>query len=477
MGMLNNIDALLTPQQMYEADRLAVAAGVPSLALMENAGLAVAGEIVRRFGARPMLVVCGPGNNGGDGFVVARYLMRWGWATRVALLGDAANLHGDAAVMARRFEGPIEGGIEIGEARLIVDALFGAGLSRDFPEDLARKINGAGVPIVAIDVPSGLDGETGMLRGASIRADVTVTFFRKKPGHVLMPGRELCGETVVADIGIPASVLKTIRPQTFENSRPLLPALAISGHKYARGHAVVVSGDELHTGAARLAARAALKSGAGLVTISGRREALAVHAAHVTAIMLSDLELSELLADPRKNAVCIGPAAGVHPETREKVECVLRSGAAAILDADVLTAFAEAEEVLFRLIAVQPKRPVVMTPHEGEFARLFKDLAKQSASKLERAGKAAARANAVIVLKGSDTVIANPDGRAAINTNAPPSLATAGSGDVLAGIVTGLLAQGMNGFEAACTAVWLHGQAANRNGLRGLTAESLLTTL
>ena len=468
---------LLTPAEMYRADALAVKAGIASLDLMEAAGRAVADEIVRRYGARPVLVLCGPGNNGGDGFVAARLLKAWGWPVRLALLGERERLAGDAAAMAARWDGPVEQGITIGGARLIVDALFGAGLARDFPAEVAGAINDAGCPIVAVDVPSGLDGLTGRPRGGCVAADVTVTFFRRKPGHVLMPGRMLCGEVVVAGIGIPDSVLQDIRPRDSINAEIRRPTPSPAGHKYSRGHAVVVSGGPLHTGASRLAAEAALRSGAGLVTLSGTREALAVHAAQLSAVMLSDADLSVLLADRRKNAVCIGPAAGVGVDTRDLVETILMSGAAAVLDADALSSFAAENERLFRLVEMGGGRPVVMTPHEGEFGRIFKDLNKENDSKLERARAAAARSGAVVVLKGADTVIAAPDGRGRVNVNAPPWLATAGSGDVLAGIVTALLAQGMPGFEAACAAVWLHGDAARRHGARGLTAETLLACL
>jgi NAD(P)H-hydrate epimerase len=456
---------------MYEADRLAMVAGVPSLTLMENAGRSVAEEIVRRFGARRTLVLCGPGNNGGDGYVVARYLRDWGWPVRVFAMAKGG---GDAAVMAGRWVGGAEARLDAGDAQLIVDALFGAGLSKDFPKEIADTINGAGVPVVAIDVPSGLDGLTGKPRGGSVQAELTVTFYRKKPGHLLLPGRDLCGEVVVTDIGIPPEAASQTGCRVWENAKPSLPALAAVTHKYRRGHAVIVSGGALNTGAARLAAQAALKAGAGLVTVAGSRDALLVHAAHLTSVMLAEAgdarSLSRLLEDGRKNAVCIGPAAGVGDDTRLKVEAAAASGAALVLDADALSAFAGDAARLFDLIR---GRPAVMTPHEGEFARLFMGLDVVAEAKHERALKAAAMSGGVIVLKGADTVIAAPDGRAAINTNAPPSLATAGSGDVLAGIITAMMAQGLPAFEAACAGVWLHGEAG-RKGPARLTAEDLI---
>ena len=284
---------LLTPKQMYRADELALRAGISVEALIDNAGRAVAEEIVRRYGARPSVVLCGPGNNGKDGKVASRYLKQWGW--------------------------PVTVSDDITGAELIIDALYGAGLSRDFPSALADRINGAGVPIISIDVPSGLDGLTGFPRGASVKADLTITFFRKKPGHVLMPGRELCGEVVVADIGIPENVLIEVAPRIWENAKPGLPQFDAATHKYRRGHAVIVSGGKFNTGAARLAAQAALKVGAGLVTLAGSEEELLVHANHVTDVMLAQTDnpmaLGMLLNDKRRNAVCVGPAAGVGSET------------------------------------------------------------------------------------------------------------------------------------------------------------------
>lgn len=471
---------LLTPEEMYRADALAVRAGVPSLKLMENAGRAVATEIFKRYRKCAVAVLCGPGNNGGDGFVVARLLRAKGWPVEVYLLGDRNNLKGDAAVMAGKWKGAVENFSEFARAKpkLIVDAIFGAGLNQDFPLAIADAVHHAHVPIVSIDVPSGLDGLTGKPRGAAIKADLTVTFFRKKPGHVLIPGRDLCGEIILADIGIPDSVLSELAIKLHENSAPIFLALGSDTHKYDRGHAIIWSGPELHTGASRLAAMACARIGAGLTTIIGEEAALGVHAHHLSSIMLRPLhDMEKLLSDNRITAWCIGPAAGAGGKTRSAVLRILRTEAACVLDADALTAFTHDPATLFSAIRGKPGRPVVLTPHEGEFIRLFWQLSRVPDSKVERVRAAAVKSGAIVILKGSDTVIAHPDWSAAINSNAPPKLATAGSGDVLAGIVTGLLAQGLDGFEAASAAVWLHGDAANRVKRRTLIAEDLIEEL
>jgi hydroxyethylthiazole kinase-like uncharacterized protein yjeF len=479
---------LLTPEEMAEADRRAIASGVRSSVLMERAGEAVA-AVARRMapaGAR-VAVLAGPGNNGGDGFVAARHLQDAGYDVSVFLVGDRTLLKGDASLMARQWKGSVEAARrDFGQgADLIIDALFGAGLDRPVEGLAAVAIDGAnesGVPILAVDLPSGIDGRTGAILGTAILARETVTFFRRKPGHLLLPGRMLAGEVTLADIGIDASILAAIKPSAFHNIPKLwlsaFPRPRLDGHKYDRGHALVVSGPLTGTGAARLAARGALRAGAGLVTVASPADAIIANAAQLTAIMLVRLYeaegLSEILADRRKNAVVLGPALGVGEGTVAMVGAALASQAAVVIDADGLTSFAAGADALFSQVRSRAN-PVVLTPHDGEFARLFPDLSEVP-SKLDRTRQAAERSGAIVVLKGPDTVVAAPDGLAATADNAPPWLATAGAGDVLAGIIGGLLAQGMPAFDAACAGVWLHGAAASRFG-QGLISEDIPETL
>jgi NAD(P)H-hydrate epimerase len=464
---------------MAEADRLTVASGISSNALMENAGRPVATAIMERWTPRPILVLCGPGSNGGDGLVVARYLAQAHWPVRVALLVPRANLRGAAAYHAGLWLGPVEPltPAALDGAELVVDAIFGAGLSRALEGAAAQTLAAAAarkMTLIAVDVPSGLMGDTGANVGA-VPCVLTVTCFRKKPGHLLQPGRRLCGELVVADIGTPASVFEQVRPDTFENDPALwaaaLPALRCDGNKYTRGHALVWGGWPT-TGAARMAARAAARMGAGLTTVAVPEAALAVYAATLVSVMVHPVarpeDLQDLLADSRYSGLLIGPGAGTGPATRERVLAMLKTGRATVLDADALSTFKEDPQELFRAMA----GPCVLTPHEGEFVRLFAGLIDTRGDKLTRTRAAAHASGAVVVLKGSDTVIAAPDGRAIINANAPPTLATAGAGDVLSGMVLGLLAQGMEPFLAGAAAVWLHGATATAFG-PGLLAEDL----
>ncbi|MFL5069139.1 MAG: NAD(P)H-hydrate dehydratase [Xanthobacteraceae bacterium] len=477
---------LLSPAEMAEADRLTIADGTPGITLMANAGRAVAETVTARHppGTR-VVVVAGPGNNGGDGFVAARVLAERGYRVGVLLAGERGKLKGDAAEAARQWTGSTEAadpGAMAG-AGVIIDALFGAGLDRavaGLPRAMIEAMNACDVPIVAVDLPSGVNGASGEIMGAAVTAVETVTFFRRKPGHVLLPGRLCCGKVRVADIGIRAAVLARVRPQVFANQPELWAALfprpRVDAHKYSRGHAVVVSGGLSHSGAARLAARGALRAGAGLVTIASPRDALGVNAAANLAVMVRPVdgpeELTRFLADRRLNAVVLGPGGGVGQPMRELVEVALGGERSVVLDADALTSFAEAPDLLVEAIAA--RSGVVLTPHEGEFARLFNTCAGKidGTSKIEKARSAARYTGATVLLKGPDTVVATPDGRAAVADNAPPWLATAGSGDVLAGFVAGLLAHGMPTFEAACAAVWLHGEAATEIG-PGLISEDL----
>jgi NAD(P)H-hydrate epimerase len=476
--------ALLSPQEMAQADRLTIAGGTAGIVLMENAGRAVADAVARRWSRRPALVLCGPGNNGGDGFVAARILAERGWPVRLALVGERAALKGDAAAAAARWEGPVEplGEASLEGAALVVDALFGAGLARPIegtPRAVIASLDARHLPVIAIDVPSGVDGASGEVRGSAPRATLTVTFFRRKPGHLLLPGRLYCGETLVAPIGIPVAVLDRVRPDVAANHpdwwRHTFPSPGPASHKYTRGHALVAGGAVM-TGAARLAARAAARLGAGLVTVAVPQTVFPIYAAALTGVIVQPVAGIEgfrgLLADPRRNAALIGPGAGIGPETREKALAILEAGKRAVFDADALTVFADDPQVLFSAIRSAKGPTPVLTPHEGEFSRLF----DPAGSKLDRARHAARASGAVVLLKGSDTVIAGPDGRAAINGDAPSELATAGSGDVLAGMVLGLLAQGMPAFEAAAAAVWLHADAARRIG-PGLVAEDLVEVM
>lgn len=468
--------ALLTPDQMGKADKMTIDAGTDSFKLMELAGRAVFDRLITSYSAaNHILVFCGPGNNGGDGYIVAELLRQAGRQVVVTSLTDTASLKGDAGLAFRTWRGkitPFHPSL-LDEAELVVDALFGAGLDRPVEGPalaMIEAINSSDISVLSVDLPSGVDGRNGKSLGIAVMAEETVTFFRQKPGHLLMPGRGLCGNVTIADIGISDDVLDALNITTFENAPGVWgehwPGYSPDGHKYMRGHAVVLSGGPLSTGAARLSATAALRVGAGLTSIAGSYDALLIHAAHVTSIMLKEAAtpdaLESLLTDPRYNAVAAGPGLGLTDKTRAMVEVLLKSGAALTLDADALTIFENDREHLFSTLKSRDKL-TILTPHEGEFKRLFGPITG-SESKLELTRSAARAASSVVVLKGPDTVIASPDGRAAINGNAPPWLATAGSGDVLTGIITGLRAQGMPAFEAACAGVWLHGEAGNRLG-------------
>lgn len=513
---------VLTAAEMRAIERAAIESGaVTGLELMERAGRGVVSAIMDwrpELATAPgcAVVLCGPGNNGGDGFVVARLLKERGWAVEVFLYGEEAKLPPDAAENCRRWRemGAVEAlgqGVRIRPEALVVDALFGIGLRRPLPQlltDLADRCDDEygysyddfGKPaLVAIDVPSGLDADSGRaLDGAAFRADLTVTFQREKLGHRLGDGPAFCGRLAVADIGISDLEVRLCLPEYVEGrlSAPApaefaepSPRVAKSAfaHKYAHGHAFVLAGGVGKGGAARLAARGALRIGAGLVTVGAPPAALIENAARLEAIMLRRIgdpaALAEALEDRRINAAVLGPGLGAGEETRALVAAALAGGErGVVLDADALTAFAGEAEALF---ALTRGTKTVLTPHMGEFGRLFPDIRERleapatrgpAFSKVDAAREAASRAGCVVLVKGPDTVVAGPKGRAAIVSaayeRACPWLATAGAGDVLAGMIGGLLARGFGAAQAAESAAWLHQEAARDFG-PGLIAEDI----
>jgi len=459
---------LLTPAEMARADALAIAGGVSGIALMEAAGRAVARAAHRRFRPCRTLVLVGPGNNGGDGYVAARLLEARGWPVSVAALA-APRPGSDAARAAARWRGPMVpfGPAEAARAALVVDAVFGAGLAREVEGVVAETLAAPRAPVLAVDVPSGLDGATGRVRGVAPEAALTVTFFRLKPGHLLLPGRQLCGEIMLADIGLPSSVLSRVAPRAWRNAPALwsLPRPGAEAHKYSRGHLTILGGATM-TGASRLAAGAAHRAGVGLVTIVAPSAAAA--AAYRTGdpgTIVTEEPLDALLADTRRQVWLAGPGLPPGEATRAALRRLLAAGRSVVADAGALVACAGEPALLVGCS--------VLTPHAGEFARVFGPVGED---KPAAARRAAVATGAVVLLKGADTVIAAPDGRVAVNDNAPPSLATGGTGDVLAGIIAALLAQGMAAFEAACAGAWLQGKAARR-GPESLVATDLITLL
>ncbi len=478
------VHSLFTPQQMNAVDAAAAASGLDGFGLMRLAGEAVAAAALRDFPqALRFAILCGPGNNGGDGYVAAGALRASGAEIAVYSLGDIAALKGEAARACSGFGSPVSPlSAYVPQAGdVVIDCLFGAGLARPVPDEVAdviQRVTRTDVPVIAADLPSGVDGRSGQVLGKSFKASLTVTFMARKPGHLLLPGRELCGRLDVFDIGIPRRILMASAGSLHENGPHLWArearGLDPTSHKYTRGHLGVFSGGRFATGAARLSAMAGLRAGAGLVSLAGRVEALDAAATQLTAVMMKEIDsveaLADWLTDARIHAFVLGPAFGDFDRVRAYLP--LLAGRRLVLDADGITAFSKQPAVLFEIFSGGETR-LVLTPHEGEFRRLFPDLADDTGlSKVDRAVAAAKRSNAVMVYKGADTVIASPDGRAAVNGNAPPWLATAGSGDVLAGIIGAHLAQGMPAFEAAAAGVWRHGKTATRCG-EGLTAEDL----
>ncbi len=476
---------LLAPKEMAAVDLAALNSGIDTFSLMLRAGCFVAAAALRHYPqAQRFVVICGPGNNGGDGYVCARRLVCAGCHVAVYHLGDPDKLKGDALqayqqcpVLPRHILD-----LEVQNGDVVIDAIFGAGLGRAVPDEVVaaiEKVENSGVPLIAVDLPSGLCGRRGVPLGRAFTAARTVTFMTRKPGHLLMPGRALCGDIEVCDIGIPKRIVhahaKTIAVNNPSLWRSALRTPDAATHKYRRGHLAVFSGHASNTGAARLSAHAGLASGAGLVTVASPCDAMAVNGAHLTAVMLREIDTAEALnawiSTARLDAFVLGPGFGIGERARSFVHTL--KGHPVVLDADAITSFQGDRDSLFASCRAGEAN-VVLTPHGGEFARLFPEIAaNEDLGKVEKAQAAAELANAVIVYKGADTVIADPRGRVAINDNAPSWLATAGSGDVLAGMIGALLANGMPAFEASAAAVYLHGSSAMRAG-PAMTAEDLL---
>jgi len=481
---IDNPLEVLSLSEMKTADLRAVELGCSSLTLMESAGQAVADAVQETYPYGNVLVLCGPGNNGGDGFVAARILRGYGRTVRLGCSLDIEALRGDAYTNALRWKSEVyklENSIFEG-MDIVIDALFGAGLNKPIvgqEKSVIEIINQTKLPCVSIDVPSGVDGDTGKVHGVAPIANICVSFFRKKRCHLLYPGRSFCRDIRIADIGIPSAVLSELAPKIQINHPSSwieeFPKVEVTEHKYSRGHAIVVGGDKL-TGAARLAGRAALRIGAGLVTIASPIKSAYIYRISSPSIMVSDInnteEFSELIVDKRVTAVLVGPGNGINKNTFDYALKAIETNRC-VIDADALTVFSEAPNLFFDALSNTTAGVSVLTPHEGEFYKVFSSFSinDKELSKIELAINASLH-NAVIVFKGPDTVISSPDGRVNINNNSPPDLATAGSGDVLSGIILGLIAQGMPSFEAASAGVWIHGECANEFG-PGLIAEDI----
>ncbi|MCH7807299.1 MAG: NAD(P)H-hydrate dehydratase [Proteobacteria bacterium] len=473
--------AVLTAAEMIRAEVAAFKSGIPAYALMAKAGGGLAKAILSKKKTDKILFLNGPGNNGGDSWVAAEILRRKGWQVLCAAL-KLPDGHSCAALEAyEKWQGETgEFPENLDEFDVIVDALFGTGLERPVEGRAAEWIKAANESDalrVAVDIPSGISSDTGQVLGTAFRADLTTTFSHKKRGHLLMPGLELSGEVEVVDIGIGEEALGGMALKVFENNPALwrddFPKLTKGGHKHQRGHLLVVGGPLGMSGAARMAARSALRTGAGLVTTLVPEKALLAYAEKQFSVMSAgyrdEKEFAGLVASDKFSAFVIGPGNGVGEGTRARVLKVLATAKPCVLDADALTSFEGNAGALEAALHEQ----CVLTPHMGEFKRLWPDLSWDD--KVATAETAAAKTGAVVLLKGPDTVIS--DGTITIiNTHAAPQLATAGSGDVLAGIIAGLMTQGMAPFLAAAAGAWLHGEAALIFG-GGLIADDLIETL
>lgn len=454
---------ILTAAQMYAADKETIAKIMPENDLVENAGFAAACQIAKKYGKQPVLVACGAGNNGADGFVAARVLSNRGYSVKVAFAGQKDKMSPACRFAAERFDGivlPLSPDCLHRFKGVVVDALFGIGLSRPIQGEIAdfiTALNASSLPVVSLDIPSGVFADTGAVSPATVKSDLTVTFCRPKPAHFLYPAKEYVGDLTVYPIGITDEIIAHQHPRFIINPPFELPAPTPYDHKYSRG-AVLVAGGQM-TGAARLAAQAARRFGAGLVKVVCAPEKALSYSVDAAGLVVSTEPLEAAAADKKISAIAFGMGFGLSEKTKAALQSVVKSGKPFVADADAL---AYVKDI--------PLSNAVITPHEGEFARLFPDL---KGDKLSRALTAAETLGCAVVLKGADTVIAAPDGRAAIDANTSFYLATAGSGDVLSGIIAALLAKRLPPFEAACAGVFLHSVAGIGAG-ENLIAEDLI---
>lgn len=483
---------LLTTQQAQALDAEAIRLGVSGETLMESAGKAVAATVADYIGTPleaggTVIILCGPGNNGGDGFVAARHLEEWGYpvSLRCSVLPSA--LKSDAKRAADKWHGPVEMMAATGfkDAAAIVDCLFGVGLNKPIEgelEAIVEAVNDAETFVLAVDVPSGLSADTGLPIGPCIEAGATVTFNFKKVGHVIVPGRYLSGgnsNIIVSDIGVPDKAFSAIKTREYENIPDFwgtnFPFSGPQSHKYERGHMLVLGGKEPTLGASRLASLAGLRVGAGLVTLAAPTETYPVQASSLMDVMVrrfdSTFGFLGIVNDPRIKAVLIGPGAGLGEKTVDLVKQVGAKKKHLVLDADALASLVNRVDIIHDLKSPE----IVLTPHEGEFVKLFPKF-DFNEDRLGAVRKAAKSTDTVVVLKGVSTVVAAPDGRVTIATNAPSWLSVGGTGDVLSGMICGLMTQGMPSFEAASAGVWLHGEAGMAAG-RGLIASDLLNVI
>jgi len=481
---------LLNNEAMEQLDRDTISCGTLGIQLMEQAGSSAVEQICHHYSPIPTLVLCGPGNNGGDGFVIARLLAQQGFNVQVAQALPKGHYQNDAAIMEQKYIGEAIAleecckVIDDQQYQLVIDALFGTGLNRPIEgiyHTVLQKVSTLKAPIVAIDIPSGINGNTGQVQGIAAPAMLTVTFAFKKLGHTLIPGRDYCGKIIVTDIGHPPNLLQDIRSDYIENHPELwqkyLPSPSNQSHKYNRGYTLIYGGPIACTGASRMASYAALRAGAGICSIACTPAALPIYAASVTAIMTksysSDAELNKMLDSNKLNALLIGPGAGVNDTTRRHTLMMLNTQLPCVLDADALTCFSDNPQILFNAIK-QRNAATILTPHSGEFDRIFGITTPEK--RIESVMKAAMNSGAIIILKGADSIIGTPDGNVTINTHASFHLATAGAGDVLAGIIAGLLATNMPPYKAVQAAIWIHGECGIRCG-KGLIAEDLIDVL